>query len=87
MEMYNKKNFIKYIREHVDFIDVLQTVDGTQFLSICGYDGGDLQATKIEEGPKYSDTQEVDTWINLVAGEFNVPKPTMTFTEFCSQKS
>ncbi len=81
-----KKTFIKYIEQHVDFIDVLHTTDGTYFLSVCGYDGGDLMADHVEDGPKYSNEEEVDSWIAEIASEFGVDMPQVSYAEFCNTK-
>ena len=82
----NREGFIEYVRQHVDFMDVLHCVNGVSFLSICGYDGGDLQETQLEDGPYYCCPKEIDEWIRENVDyfkRFNIQMPEVSFEQFC----
>lgn len=63
-----KKLFIDYIENFVSFIDVLHTTDGTYFLSIAEWDGGDILENGLEddETVKFDNPPTVDAFIEGV---------------------
>jgi hypothetical protein len=82
MKHTNRKGFIEYVNEYVPFMGFLTTTDGTIFLSICGYDGGDVTDKGLED-ILFTDTHAIDQFISDTAEQFEQPKPKVTYTEYC----
>lgn len=82
------EGFLEYIEEHVDFIGILRTVDGTTYMDICGFDGGDIYYDGLEDGPKFENPETIDSWMKETVEYFQnkgieVEMPELSFTDFC----
>ena len=90
MKHTDKKVFIVYVNEHAPFIEILTTTNGTIFLSIGGFDGGNVFADGLE-GTKFNgkmnipftDTKAIDEFIADEAYAVDCEKPKVTYTEYC----
>ena len=86
MKHTDRKGFIEYVNEHAPFIEILTTTKGTTFLSICGYDGGNVFADGLE-GTKmnipFTDTKAIDEFIAYAAYAVDCEEPKVTYTEYC----
>ena len=90
MKHTDRKGFIEYVNEHAPFIEILTTTKGTTFLSICGYDGGNVFADGLE-GTKFNgkmnipftDTKAIDKFIANAVRFTGYAAPKVTYTEYC----
>ena len=72
------------------FMEFMTTTKGTIFLSICGYDGGNVFADGLEGNKlngkmniSFTDTKAIDKFI-ADAAKFNGDKASkVTYTEYC----
>ena len=94
-----KKAFIHYIEQYVDFISILQSANGTTFLDICGWDGGDIYDNGLEddETVEFDKPETVDNYIKSVydsikpefenlGEEFFVELPKISYEQFLKLK-
>lgn len=90
MKHTDKKGFIEYVNEHAPFIEILTTTKGTIFLSIGGFDGGNVFADGLEGNQldgkmniPFTDTKVIDEFIADVAYAVDCEEPKVTYTEYC----
>ena len=81
-----REDFIEWIRQYFDWIGFLHTTDGTVFMDMDGYDGGDVYEDGLEGGAKFSNPDSVDKEIREACKHFREPYPTKSFKEFCKEK-
>ena len=74
MKHTDRKGFIEYVNEHAPFMEFMTTTNGTIFLSICGYDGGNVFADGLEG---------TDKFIADAAKSTGDKAPKVTYTEYC----
>ena len=90
MKHTDRKGFIEYVNEHIPFMEFMTTTNGTIFISICGYDGGNVFADGLE-GTKFNgkmnipftDTKAIDKFIADAAKSTGDKAPKVTYTEYC----
>ena len=90
MKHTDRKGFIEYVNEHAPFIEILTTTKGTIFLSIGGYDGGNVFADGLEGNQldgkmniPFTDTKAIDKFIVNAAKFTGDAAPKVTYTEYC----
>ena len=90
MKNTDREGFIEYVNEYVPFMEFITTTKGTIFLSICGYDGGNVFVNGLE-GTKFNgkmnipftDTKARDKFIANGAKSTGDAAPKVTCTEDC----
>ena len=85
MSLRNK--FIRYFDTYVQFLEVLETADGTYFLDVCGYDGGDINDEGVEDYVndcvrRFDEPEEIDSLIKQWAEYFEEEIPKVSFKDF-----
>ena len=90
MKHTDRKGFIDYLNEHAPFIEILTTTTGTSFLSIGGFDGGNVFADGLEGNQldgkmniPFTDTKAIDKFIADAAKSTGDKAPKVTYTEYC----
>lgn len=73
MKHTDRKGFIEYVNEHAPFIEILTTTEGTIFLSIGGFDGGNVFADGLEGN-------QFDGKMNIISKVFNTTSPETAVT-------
>ena len=90
MKHTDRKGFIEYVNEHAPFMEFMTITNGTIFLSIGGYDGGNVFVDGLE-GNKlngkmnipFTDTKAIDKFIADAAKSTGDKAPKVTYTEYC----
>ena len=86
MKNTDRKGFIEYVNEYVPFMEFMTTAKGTIFLSICGYDGGNVFADGLggnKMNIPFTDTKAIDKFIANAAKLTGDAAPKVTYTEYC----
>ena len=90
MKNTDRKGFTEYVNEYVPFMEFITTTKGTIFLSICGYDGGNVFADGLEGNRfngkmniPFTDTKAIDKFIVNAAKSTGDKAPEVTYTEYC----
>ena len=90
MKHTDRKGFTEYVNEYVPFMEFITTANGNIFLSIGGYDGGNVFTNGLEGNRfngkmniPFTDTKAIDKFIVNAAKFTGDAAPKVTYTEYC----
>ena len=80
----DKKLFLDWLDKYSTCVEYEETVGGTYYLNICGYDGGNItkNGLKLFKDVRFDQPETVDEWYKEVAAHWGIKEPEMSFAEF-----
>lgn len=90
-KVISAKMFLKWLDTYGTGVSYMSTTDGTIFLDIAGWDGGDVGNDGLcdFENVNFSNPKSVDEWYAEIAEEYEGidSLPEVSFEDFCKSKS
>ena len=87
-----REGFIEYVDKYVNFISLEKCSNGTVFMNVLGYDGGDLKKNGLEAGPKYNNPADIDDFLQSTFDTFHdliqdsdIELPKVSYVQFCQK--